>query len=838
MKLYIATTTLNFDAIVSTESISPASFYQLRRFGISLFYDKASLMKPNSILLTDVFPYFSINRDEVAHRPMVIEIDDSNYPGMFNKVKDNNGYSVYQTGQTIYLSPLSSVFYFYSEGDKRATLSKAESILESKYRLYDALGALKVFDSRNAYVKLGPDAFNQINDFAVPESSSIKEDIVVNKAKGFIVSYMIGASLSMTKESARLQRLIKDIKNGIYSMGTKERNSTSSKEAIITLAQEANAISKNLDVNKAKADSRVREYLDSVQASSMLKDSSSEDIVSFLKSIDLYKYLFDRVNPRYKENDIISLVRLATTAKDDTAQEEVFSHLQSYADSITQRVGVAQALSDLFALGIDRNVIECNDVTLDDDSRRKVEIMFNLYSGYGYKANDIRANRIDYIYDAGSAFFPEKTAKNQVERDYINAMLDNLEHASSFDIHSTSSEALKALAAFMRTADSDIDKMVSFLVSNEINDPRIAFGLWGVFYGYSNIPQAYFNAFVSSFTKEDMVSFATQLYLALFSKKPISVAKEDTSVNVTSVRRKKTGMFNKLAEFMGLGSSEQESQSDLGFEQKEQPKQPKTEIREKEAREEDVDLWTSAGIDPFDERGAQATDQNDLGSGTGGAADYGDKSDQSSAVNGDDLPLGYEHVYDILFPIIENADAKNKKTREEFFAYYPVKVKEACESARSLIGLYNAIDAIPDVVAKTAWKGVRQNIKKCIQELQVSEMEARSKSRREKVEAEISSGGKRLFYRDDYAWDIILSLLPKDKGIIEQVKDDFNWFMNNYGNPPYYENKPTDNENCLKAFHRYLRNKLERPNISPSVRRIYGKVDIDSIISVLKGMYI
>ena len=834
MKLYIATTTLNFDAIVSTESVSPASFYQLRKFGISLFYDKASLMRPNSILLTDVFPYFSIIRDEVAHRPMVIEIEDSNYPGMFNKVKDNNGYSVYQTGQTIYLSPLSSVFYFYSEGDKRATLSKAESIVESKYCLYEELGALKVFDSRNAYAKLSPDAFKQINDFAVPESSSIKEDIIVNKAKGFIVSYMIGASLSMTKESARLQRLIKDIKNGIYSMGTKERNSASSEEAIFALAQEANTISKNLDVKKAKADSRVREYLDSVQASSILKDSSGEDIISFLKAIDLYKYLFDRVNPRYKENDILSLVRLAMTSKDDAAQEEVFSHLQSYADSITQRSGVTQALSGLFVLGVDRNVIECNDVTLDTDSRRKVEIMFNLYSGYGYKANEIRANRIDYIYDAGSSFFPEKTAENQVERDYINTMLDNLEHASSFDIHSTSSEALQALAAFMRTPDSDIDKMVSFLVSNEINDPRIAFGLWGIFYGYSNIPQAYFNALVSSFTKEDKVSFATQLYLTLFFKNPIPVAEEDTNVSVTAVRRKKTGMINKLAELIGMGYSEQEEQPVPGIEQKEQPK---TDICEKEAREDEVDLWTSAGLDPFDEQGAQDTGQNDLGSGTDGADNLGVKSVQSSAVIGDDLPLGYEHVYDILFPIIQNADARNKKSREEFFAYYPVKVKEACESARSFIDLYNAIEAIPDVVAKTAWKGVRQNIKRCIQELQVSEMEARSKARREMVEAEISSGGRRLFYRDDYAWDIILDLLPKDKGTIEQVKEDFNWFMNNYGNPPYYGNKPTDNENCLKAFHRYLRNKLERPNISPSVRRIYSKIDIDSIIMVLKGMY-
>ena len=62
MKLYIATTSLNFDAIVSTDSVSPAAFYQQRGFGISLFYDKASFSLPNSILLTDAFPVFSINR--------------------------------------------------------------------------------------------------------------------------------------------------------------------------------------------------------------------------------------------------------------------------------------------------------------------------------------------------------------------------------------------------------------------------------------------------------------------------------------------------------------------------------------------------------------------------------------------------------------------------------------------------------------------------------------------------------------------------------------------------------------------------------------------------------
>ena len=707
MKLYIATTTLNFDAIVSTESISPTSFYQLRNFGISFCYDKASLMMPNSILLTDAFPVFSIGRGEVAHRPMVIAIDDSNYPGMFSKVKDNDGYSIYQTGRTIYLSPLSCEFFFYSEGDKRATLCKAESIIESKYCLYDVLGAIKVFDGRNSYIKLGPDAFKQINDFAVPDSSSIKEDIVINKAKGFIVSYMIGASLSVTKESARLQRLIKDLKNGIYSMGTNERSPVSSKESIFALAQEANAISKNLDIKKEKADCRVREYLDSVQASSMLKNSSNEEIVSFLKAIDLYKCLFDRINPRFKENDILSLVRQAMSTKDDADQDTILNHLQSYADSITQRADTTPVISDLFILGIDRNVLECNDVKLNDDSRRKVEIMFNLFSGYGYKANDIRANRIDYIYDAGSAFFPEKNAKNQAERDYINAMLDNLEHASSFDIHSTSSEALMGLAIFMRTPDSDIDKMVSFLVSNEINDPRIAFGLWGIFYGYSNIPQVYFNAFASSLPKkEDKVAFSAQLYQLLFSKTPISHSEVDTSAATPTAKKGKKGLFGKIAENIGFGHSNQDDDTVIrdGNDsiQTEQLVNPT--------------ITNSPSIDLPQDGLTNLSTNEDM-------PDFNDDQEPIALMNehqnniDKEEAIGhpYTELWNNIIHIIED-EAPKKKEILEYKNTYPAAIDRVFNNNETLIKIRNGIDAIPASCAISAWNKAKAKIRKAIKQ--------------------------------------------------------------------------------------------------------------------------
>ena len=136
MKLYIATTSLNFDTIMSTESISPVSFYSLRRFGIQHIYDKVSLCLPNSILLLGFIPDFSINRKEYDHRAMIIEIDTEFYPiGYFKEVK--NG--VYQTSKTIYLSPQSSSIIFlkseyshfvaeFSEREAPASLSLCASL--------------------------------------------------------------------------------------------------------------------------------------------------------------------------------------------------------------------------------------------------------------------------------------------------------------------------------------------------------------------------------------------------------------------------------------------------------------------------------------------------------------------------------------------------------------------------------------------------------------------------------------------------------------------------------------------------------------------------------------
>ena len=331
--------------------------------------------------------------------------------------------------------------------------------------------------------------------------------------------------------------------------------------------------------------------------------------------------------------------------------------------------------------------------------------MFNLFSGYGYRTNDIRTNRIDYIYDAGSAFFPEKTAENQVERDYINAMLDNLEHASSFDIHSSPSEALMALAAFMRTADSDIDKMVSFLVSNEINDPRIAFGLWGLFYGYSNIPQVYFNAFVSSLNKEDKVSFVTQLYRALFSKDPASVVNEDAIVSTSAVKGRKRNVINKVAEYMGLSSPEQEEHSEL----------------EKVTEKEDIEDLPPAVIPSGDMPTSRKEEVNHDFDKSGEFSAQGNSFSPTSIVEeptSKGQPLEghpYTELWDKVLQIIEE-ETPSRKEILEYKRTYPAEVDKVFENNYTLIAILNGIESIPASYASSAWKKAKGKIRKLIKQ--------------------------------------------------------------------------------------------------------------------------
>ena len=184
-KLYIPTSTLNFNNILSSESISPKAFYTKRGFGYSRWQEVEENNKENVILLYEE-PFSFVRPDsDLEDHPMLLEITtDKNYPSIAE--------GLYYSDESIYLSPWRTRFIFFNEQDRRVALSISDSSLETKM-----LGLYH----RQLYIETYPQ--KRFPDFVcnVPlNKEAIDFDVRINKMKGLLYGYYIGALLSSTPE--------------------------------------------------------------------------------------------------------------------------------------------------------------------------------------------------------------------------------------------------------------------------------------------------------------------------------------------------------------------------------------------------------------------------------------------------------------------------------------------------------------------------------------------------------------------------------------------------------------------------------------------------------------
>lgn len=199
---YIPTSSQNFNNIFSSESISPKGFYERRDFGYSRWTSIPENPLNGAILLYSEPKMFARPKSDEEDHPMLIEIQtDEEFPILFD--------SVHYSQHTIYLDPWHTRVYFFAENDKNIALSLSDSSLETKMlRLYRNRILVKMFDS--SYNTL-----NDIEDYKILESE-IATDIQINKLKGLLYGYYIGAYLSISQDSVRQLHALYEI-NDIVS---------------------------------------------------------------------------------------------------------------------------------------------------------------------------------------------------------------------------------------------------------------------------------------------------------------------------------------------------------------------------------------------------------------------------------------------------------------------------------------------------------------------------------------------------------------------------------------------------------------------------------------------
>lgn len=484
-KLFIPTSTLNFNNIMSSESISPASFYSIRGFGYKRFEKIEPNKLNNRILLYEKYPIFNIIDKELENYPLIFEIDTKSIHE--DIIKEQNGF--FFSDETIYINPLNTKIYFRNYQEKISTLSKSEPSIETKMiPLYENCIELKQQESDNSnWVK--SDIIDTNNDI----SNYISKDRRINKLKGLLYGYLLATNKSVSDDVVFLKKQVKSLRNIL--------------SAIITSPD--GRATYNQDVQLKSLYKIINDKLQSVFIAPILKEKSEKfncDFLEILKQENLFDFWLQQNN--YSRFQIAQFY-VSSNDKDNT-----FENYFKIIENLISNIEYNQRLFKTEVLKLP--ILQYNRIVSIPNQKEFLLKLFNEYLEEAYTSDDFVQSRYEFAKSGGKIFKEELQDRwdGSQWQLYINALLINLNEHSLFDLKKANHLTLASFAAFCQKGDSDIDKLEDYLISNEIGDFRISFGLWGIIFGFANMPKTLTN---DLFFSKDL-DYVSDVYKYIFNQ--------------------------------------------------------------------------------------------------------------------------------------------------------------------------------------------------------------------------------------------------------------------------------------------------------------------------------
>ena len=538
-KLYIPTSTLNFNNIMSSESISPVAFYTNRRFGYKRFEKVEPNRLDNLLLLYDKYPIFEINDKELENYPLVIEIDTRFISE--ECVQENK--DVFFTTKTIYLNPFSTRIIFRTEAERTASLSKAEPSIESKLiSLYQGKFVVLSSDIERFYWQ--PINIDDNSDY---DNNAVSFDIIINKLKGMMYGYLLGANNSSSKEVVSLKRNTKELRNVLSAIlaSPDGRPTQYQNQQLNNLYTEINRDFYTVSGAKSRIDNIIAEKIEKYKTPNFLDIFKDEGFYQeWLKKQILHLGL------RYHEIDPFPYYLLAKST-------DKIVELGKYIEDIEKNISVYDTKHKL---DVSEFPIVQNCRIIDIPNQKDfLSILFTAYKDEVWTKAEFLSSRFNFA-KTGGMLLREKMGDKwdtSVVRNYINSLLKNLNEYTEFEINSIDSDVLKSFAAFCQKGEGDIDKLEDYLISNGIGDFRIAFALWGLVFGYAEMPKTLTN---DLFENEDE-QYVSKCYKYIH-KQLHSIELDDVSNRILKnedLGRKKIDVANKV-EYFGKNKIGKQSQ--------------------------------------------------------------------------------------------------------------------------------------------------------------------------------------------------------------------------------------------------------------------------------------
>lgn len=509
-KYYIPTSSLNFNNILSSESVSPKNFYKARAFGYSRWTSIPENPFENSIVLYNELCSFCRPVSDYEDHPLLIEVTlEKDIESTLLALNDH----MFLCNQTVYIDPFSSRLIFFTEEDKRIALSLSESSLETKFvRLY-----LKKIDvvvpPATSYTPIetqeGQTMLNSIE---------IEKDKRINRMKGLLYGYYIGGILSSSKED--IVRLNKA--REIYNIQA--------------------AILASLD---HKATPQQREKLKALYADLQPPIPFLSKLATLVSEKPLFNDIVALVREEYGEirgeldiDRIISQLLTAPSApgvpnmvmgKINSKIKEIESsilgnkHLVSVDDHqiIVQNNTLIQLDVEYLSIADKRLCIAwLNDVLTKDAYNGKISTFKETLS------DDITQKAKEICSTEWKGSYPEVT---------LNALRRHI-RGEQFP-HSWQNDIYSAISAVIIRGD-DWQKLLQYMQSKEMTDYRIAFALYGTICGFANLPRDFTDILFSQDSRY-IASVYKEFYRQLLGRDVVISTKPQSNVKHPSAIEKK-----------------------------------------------------------------------------------------------------------------------------------------------------------------------------------------------------------------------------------------------------------------------------------------------------------
>lgn len=450
MKYYIPTSSLNFNNILSTESLSPKAFYDKRGFGYSRWFTVEENCIEHITLLYGTPHMFERPMSDIEDHPMLLEIDtDETYTQLTE--------DIFYTDRTIYLNPWQTKFIFFNEKDRTTTMSLSDSSLETKLvRLYQRKIHVLQFEGTYPIVQV-PSSLS-VGDM----NKYVEDDYIINKMKGLLYGYYIGANFSSTKEYVQKLDTLREIQN-IFS----------------SVLSSYDRVPSNIQRNRLN---QLFDFLDSLQPIyiDLEKEIGNKQLVDrifnifrqhgyIFTSVDRTKLIYGLQSDGENNQSVAWVNREISHAK--TSMESYVVNIDPDEGEIIisskDKVVAQKAITDSLLASL--FLTWTNDVLCSKSFNGKINSIKEILSDEITKS---AKNVIGVEWDNS----PVRTYLNQLRRhvrgEEFNQVWDN--------------GLLSSISAVLIKGD-EWEQLLKFMQSKGMYDYRIAFAFYGVLNGFANL---------------------------------------------------------------------------------------------------------------------------------------------------------------------------------------------------------------------------------------------------------------------------------------------------------------------------------------------------------------